>query len=322
MPKVLFTIGQLDNLHDPVAMGSVGQDGTVPALTEVVNADCGDERMATRRDGRTLKLAATKPHSAMVNPFRGDGYFVEGGLIKLLNANLTTTPVAALANNLPCGYEIINGELIISNGTDIGWLAGADYQPFAARFKDDDPNAEHYRVMFAGRFLAFWQGMLWVANGNLLGFSLPGNATTRDNRFCRIPMDGTLRMLAGVEDGLWVATEKHVSFITGRGPDDLQFRHVSDKVPPYGGFYWGYEEREGGSSRVVAWVSEDGFCEGRAGGAYRNLSQGKVSLPSGSEGLVAHREHKGMSQYLAVIREPVAGNVYQPDSLHVESHNI
>lgn len=313
------------NKQDPHKLGQITdwRDKTVKVLSQAQNVDLDDNGEATRRVGRTSRLAATYPHSAFVHPQNDEiAYFVEGGALKKLNTDYTTTTVHTFSADTNCGYEVVNGEVIVSDDVEIGWLSGATFEAFEWSAADDDENAEFYATMWPGRFLAFWNGILWVAHNNLLGFSLPYNIATRDTRLDLIPMDGGIRMLAAVEDGLWLATDKHVSFIKGSGPDDLQFVHVSDLVPAHGCFSVGYESGDKDSSRVVRWASQDGFCTGRAGGAFMNLSP-DTALPTGSQGICIEKVDNGITQYIAVIRDDVdGGELYTADTLVINSVNI
>lgn len=314
-----FVVGKIDNMHDPIALGNLDEGGRVAALVEAVNVDIDDVNFGSRRDGRTRRLAVTAPHSGWVHPDdKTLGYFVAAGVLYRLIPGFTSRPVATLSNNDRCWFEVVNGVPMVSNGTDIGWLIGDEFRPFVG---STDTDCAAPKTMYAGNFPAFWNGTLWIAKDNVLGFSLTHDVETRDDAFCRIPLDSRMRMLGAVDDGLWVSTDRRIAFITGSGPDDLQFRDVSTAVPPFGCFSAGFEFHDGRYSRVVRWASEDGFCIGLPGGIVKNISP-TVALPAGETGNFSTKSHNGIEQYLAVIRKPQAGNIFTADSLTIDQHNI
>lgn len=313
MPTVTLRVGALDNKHDPIRLGQIAdkRDPAISRLTLAQNVDIDDTDLAKRRAGRTQLIDIENPHSFWSHPLDQQlSFFVVGGvLMRFIPASNTAVAVRDFGFDLPVSYELVNGEIVCSNGIHIGWLDMSGFTPFSGAVDT------FYATSLPGHILAFYNAVLYSANGSVLGQSLPYNVETRDVRLSRMQMDGYIRMLGAVEDGLWIATEKHVSFIRGGGSDDFQFIHVTDAVPPIGGFSVGWEGDEKSQRRVVRWVSADGFCTGRAGGSYENLSENDIAFPEGSRGLCLHKEHNGLSQYIAVIREPVGGNFYTPDPL-------
>jgi hypothetical protein len=133
-------------------------------------------------------------------------------------------------------------------------------------------------------------------------------------------MNGHIRMLAPVEDGLWIATEKNVSFMNGFGTDEFEFVHKSDFVPADGCFGYGYLRGDKNSEMQVWWAA-DGFITGKANGAYENISQDQVRLPSGEVGYCLRTEQDGYYQYIAVIPKAENGNIYIPPTLPIETIN-
>lgn len=278
------------------------------------NVDLDNKAQARTRKGRQLRLAASAPHSFWVNPKDdSQAWFVEGSVLKRLNADYTATELATLSSDQPLRYLLLNEEIVASNGSDIGWLTASEFVPFSASSSD-----EFVAAMPAGQYLAFYRGSLVVASGSTLYVSKPWNAEERDTRYSQFPMSGAVRMLGAVEDGLWVATDKHVVFLSGQGPDEWTYQERSAKVPADGCFGTGFAV-EGKETVMRVYWAADAFYEGRAGGSLTNLSDGRVRLPSGSSGLCFSRENNGISQVIALIRSPEDGNISVDDDLSVNT---
>jgi hypothetical protein len=174
--------------------------------------------------------------------------------------------------------------------------------------------------MPAGEYIAYLdnEGVLLVASGSVVYRSKPWNPQVRDARFSEFPMNGKVRMLATVEDGWFVATEKNVSFAQMDAADGYSFRHITDSVPPDGAFYKEFhfdEDKPKESQMRVIWASPNGFIEGTSGGGYENHSYPNVALPEGNKGKVFNRNANGTNQYLAVIFNPEDDDNYVAPSL-------
>ena len=319
MADIILTPGTVNNRQDPIKLGVIEdfRNPSISKLTLAQNVDLDNNGMATRRIGRTLRLAGS-PHSFWVSPLdRYLAYFVEDSVLKKLNIDYTAAAVTTLNSNRPLSCEVLNGEIVVSNGSDIGWLSGTSYTAFA-------PVLTQFELaMPAGQYLAFDHGdaTLLCASGSVIYRSKPHYADVRESRLSEFPMDGYVRMLGTVEDGWWVATEKHVSFVQRDGDEGFTFVHISNNVPPDGCFTAGWEETEGGQRRYVCWATVDGFCVGRAGGRYENISP-DVALPTGDSGRLFSRTHNGIRQYIAVINGPEGAENFTAPTLTVHSITV
>lgn len=318
MTSIALQPGALKNKVDPIKLGVLSdfRDPKIDTLTQALNFDRDNEGLLTVRGGRTSRYTGT-PHSWWTDP-RNDsfGYFVEESLLKRLNSDYTATTIATLGVNLPLAYEPINDQLVVTNGVNIGWLDQETFTEFApalSQFEKKTP---------AGQYLAFYNGTLYIANGSTIIATKPWNAERTDERYNTFPMNGYIRMLAAVEDGLWVATDREAGFITGGGPEEFQYVFKTKHTPPDGAFSTDTEETAGAVSKVVRWVSKEGFCEGRSGGAYSNLSVGDVALPTGTSGACFHRNNNGTNQTVAVIRNPEGADDFTGPTLTINSITV
>jgi len=311
---IMLEPGKLNNKVDPIKLGVIDfRDPAITALTSAVNIDLDNNSTVSRRTGRTQRYAGST-HSFWVHPKNNQlAYFVEDGVLKKLATDYTAATVATLSTDLPLRYEVVNDQVVASNAVDIGWLGEDEFDGFAASL------GQFEVAMPAGQYLGFYKGTLYVANGTIVTASKPHNIERRDERYSMFPMNGYIRMLAAVEDGLWVATDQRVAFVQGGGPDEFTYTDVTDNIPPDGGFSVGWEEEGEGVRRVVRWVSKEGFCTGRAGGAYESLSFGDVALPPGASGHCFRRDNNGIKQYVAVIREPGEDDSFVPPVLAINA---
>lgn len=323
MPTITLKPGTLNNRVDPIQLGEVDfRTNLIGNIVIAENVDFNSANQVTLRGGRTTRYSG--PTHSLHTPANKptETYFVEGGVLKQFASDYSVTTVATLQSDLPLFYEPVNQEVVVSNGVDIGWLSSGSYEAFAPSldgvFEADMP---------AGQFLAFYKGVLYVAAGSIIYASKPHNIERRDVRISKIPMDGSIRMLAAVEDGLWVATDNRVVFLPGGGQEDFVYLEGTNKTPPNGAFSMSWElakDSDGNSirRRVVSWVSKEGICQGRAGGAYKSLSYPDIALPPGESGICFRRVINGIEQTVAVIRKPGQDDSFTAPTLSINSITV
>jgi hypothetical protein len=311
--------GGINNKQDPIKLGQLTdfRDPSVRKVTSAVNIDLDDNNVATRRAGRTERLAISNGHSFWTTRNGKFAYFVQGGVLRRFNSDYTATSLAILSVSNPVHYEPVNDVVVYSNGVDIGILdTGAQYSfqaPETLEFKT---------AMSPGQYLGFYNGTLYAALGSTLFISDPYKMHQRDTRTSQIQFPGYIRMLAAVADGLYLATDKRVYFMQGGSSDDFRLLEISDSAPANGAFGYRWTDDSDSSTRLVYWVCPEGFCTGATGGRYANLSTNDVALPSGTGGHCFFREENGISQYIGVINDPSGGNTYSPETLNVSTINF
>lgn len=316
MATVTLKPGKLNNRVDPIQQGVIDpRDPTLSAVVVAENFDFDNAGKASTRKGRVSRYSGI-PHSLKTLHNKPETYFVDAGVLKSFTATYATATVATLSSNLPLFYEPVNQETVVSNGVDIGWLGGGQYDAFSQTL------GAFELAMPAGQFLAFYRGVLYVAAGNVIYFSKPNNIMVRDSRLSEIPLDGYIRMLAAVEDGLWAATDNRVVFMAGQGAEDFVYREITSNSPPNGAFASGWEETEGNVRKAVSWVSKEGMCYGRAGGAYENKSYPDIALPSGASGVCFRRVENGIDQTIAVVRTLGEDSAYTAPTLTINSITV
>lgn len=318
MKSVKLTVGTVNNKSDGIALGFIAPESkyaddqaTLTNLSVANNVDIGDNNIVSRRDGRTLLVSASSPHSLFT--VNNNTYFVEASILKKLNSNNTTTIVTTLSANIPLTHIVINQEVVVSNGIDIGWLSGITYDQF------ESTGGDHTISIPAGQWLALYRGTLLSASGDVIYLSKPYNVTTCDKRVCALPMGGYIRMLGCVEDGFYVGTDKGVGFVSGTGVDDFKYEQVDSVCPPNGCFNCFTEQEEDGLKNVVSWASTTGIHIGQAGGVVKNLSEENVSMSKADNGYMFRREREGSVHYMAIMQTVNDGNINNERNIEVNS---
>ena len=309
--------GKLNNRQKPVRLGKMALKGdTLASLVLADNVDFDNNGETTQRLGRE-SVYAGDPHSFWTKHTDDQtAYFVEDGVLKKLNLDFSATNVATLSTNNPLVYELVNDEIVITNGVDIGWLRGTEYTPFS------QTPGQFERQTVAGQYLVFYRGVLYVARDNILFASKPWNIEVMDERLCQFPMEGHIRMLASVTDGLWIATEKNLGYIAGKAIDEFEYSFMTDVVPPDGAFTREIEDRNGELVNIVTWASEEGFCQGEDHGQYKNVSGTEIALPKAASGKVFRQFNNGIRQYIAVLYGPDYTRTYTAPDLSTTERTI
>lgn len=320
MDEFLLISGKLNNRQKQNRLGKLGPDTTtLTTLVEAENVDFDNNGETTQRLGREVAFAEAGSgiHSMWVHPRDNQiGYFIEDAVLWKLEVGYSNTMVTTLNSNNPAVYECVNDEVVITNGTDIGWLNGPTFTPFS-------PGLNNFETpTVPGQYLAFFRGVLYVASGSILYASKPYHVEVMDERYCQFPMNGHIRMLGAVEDGIWIGTEKTIGFMPGKGVDEFEFNHVSDNACPDGCFLVTTEETDDGNQTYVTWVSKEGFCQGTDGGDYANLSGNDIALPEGTTGHLFRFFNDGIRQFIAVIHGPEYDRTYSVPDLNTNERTI
>jgi hypothetical protein len=315
---VFLRAGKLNNRQDPLRLGVISrQNPEVTYLTQADNIDFDNGQMATMRLGRSQLLAGV-PHSLWSHPHDDTiAFFVDASRLRRLNTDYTATTLALLNSNNPMCFCLVNGEVVASNAVDIGWVSQGQYDPFA-------PTLGQFEIaMPACQYLTMLNGVLYGARGSVIFASKPHDIERCDERFSQMPMNGYIRMLGAVEDGLWAATDRdRVAFISGGGVDDFSYVDRCDDIPPDGAFVEDWWEENGVQQRCVVWPSKSGFVVGLAGGRLKYLDSDNIAIPPGASGRCFSRKINGIHQYVAVILDPDTADTFTPPSLVVTTHTV
>lgn len=259
------------------------------------------------------QVLATEVHSGWSD---GDtAYCVAGGyLCQFFNDALTQ--LYPVNQNLPMAFEKVNDLVVASNGQDYLIIENGSIStplPETKKFKVKPP---------AGEYLAYYNGRLYIASGNVLYCTDPFSVDQCDERQYMIPITpDTITGIAAMDDGLWIGTTQEAFFLQGLDPFSGEgFRLINtaaygvvartmltvaaEKVP--------VAQTKG---KVAIWTTTRGICAGTNAGQFINLSESKVGMPQQSEaGAAFIKEYNGQIHYVTVLTNTDPYNAYiQPE---------
>lgn len=179
----------------------------------------------------------------------------------------------------------------------------------------------------AGTIVRHFGGSMMVAAADAVFYSDPHELELfrMDTSYLRVP--GSVSLLEGVNDGLFVATADAASgddsestgatwYAAGSTPHQLKLVRVFDHgavpgtaVRTEAGFLDATFETDGMQGRpAVIWVSRFGLCAGYDGGTVRNYTEARYSLPAAQRGAGMVRQERGYVQYVVALQGVGAAN--------------
>lgn len=199
----------------------------------------------------------------------------------------------------PTNGDMLYYAVSVPNGTTTySYLnAGADLGvPLRTQFKTRPP---------VGTDLALYNGSIYIAVGNFLHRTLPYNYELSDFREY-MDFGAPVKLVAVVDDGIFVATDAETLFLSGAGYPDF----TVDVVAPYGaipgtltyadGALFGASGQQG---VVPVWESDGrGKCVGRTGGSLDNLTQDNYIYSSAEVGASILMRSNGVNQHISVLQ--------------------
>lgn len=173
--------------------------------------------------------------------------------------------------------------------------AGAGYTVTAA---DIDAMNEELKTQFmgpppAGQLVAYYKGCMFVACDDVIYPSEPFAYELFDLRKF-IPMDGTVTMLAPMEDrsgdssGFFVGTTKTCGVLTGGGPEDFKYTPKTE----YGAIPGAVASIDGalyldgsvGARELPMWLTTQGLCVGLPNLDINNLTRSRYTFTADGAG--------------------------------------
>lgn len=136
----------------------------------------------------------------------------------------------------------------------------------------------------AGEVLGYYNGRVYVADGSYLWYSQPYEYELfhRAEGFLGFP--SRVRVFAPVSDGVFVGLDEETVFLQGSDPTQFIQRPVASYGAVKGtlayveGQHFGEGDTQG---TIPLWMSKRGVVAGFVGGAFKNLTGGRYSLPDG-----------------------------------------
>lgn len=147
-----------------------------------------------------------------------------------------------------------------------------------------DSPTQYLTRMMPGEFVTYWMGRLIVARDRTLCWSEPMNYGLTSLRHNTMQMEHRIKMIAGMEGGLFVGTSDGVSFFNGTKPKDWN-RTITSATAPckrtltiMKGDDLDSDYGQAGK-QVAVWLSESGFVLGTEQGAIITPQANRLRIP-------------------------------------------
>jgi len=200
------------------------------------NVDINDDGELLRREGFISAYGGTKIHSIWANEDSDLVLFVEDGILKKFNTDLSSTIILPYVGDSRMEYVEINKIVYFSNEQVIGFIKNGEVNPFSTP-------TEKFKVrMKGGQVIEYYKARLYAAKDNVIRYSDVLDLTRMDERSDFIQMEDRVTMIKGVRAGLYVGTRKKVHFFLGDDPVESKF--VTTKVLDVGAY-------EGSAIKVI-----------------------------------------------------------------------
>ncbi|TVM31161.1 hypothetical protein DQK91_18805 [Oceanidesulfovibrio marinus] len=273
---------------DPVRLQVNKDTGLIP-LAAAVNVELDDTGRVSRRKGFQLHLSLAGAHSLFYSG--GHCLFAAGtGLYRLHEDGTVSLVHDGLSPGFRVRYAQVERDIFFVNGKEGGRYSEFDGQvrtglPAATRPYPGD--FRHREALPAGHLIAYYCGRLFVADEEALWWTEPHDyirAVLAENY---APMTTRPRMIAPVNDGIYVSTSRETWFLAGATPEAFQFIKVAN-YPAIEGTETRVEGRIGGGETrldVALWATSKGICMGGPGGNVLNLTEQQLDLPDAMRGV-------------------------------------
>lgn len=258
-----------------------------------VNVDVGPSGEVSRRPG-FFRVAEGGFHSLWSDGGHAAYAGCGDGLVRIVPdvhdpAGVVVETVASgLTPGAPVCFLGVAGRVYYANGFETGVIAdgrAGAWGGAAAMFRPGD-----FVDPPAGHLLEYHAGRIFIASGETVYFTQGAGAFHLvDPAGGFLPVrGGRVRLLAAVDDGLFVGTDQEVFFAAGRDPKDFLYSRVMDQPPlPGTGLAGAGADLEPVAGKPIAgkavvWADRRGMCLGLAGGRVERLI--RLSLPEAGQG--------------------------------------
>lgn len=153
---------------------------------------------------------------------------------------------------------------------------------------------QHLTQLPPGNVLAYTNGVIYSAVGRAVFHTIPlaYGLCNRAKNFLMFP--DAVRIMAGVSDGLYVATEARTYFLAGTDPKVM----VQREVLPYGAAFGSLARTM--RADIWTWYSDKGQVLAGPGGEVKNLQEKELALDPATTGASLHWEVDGMKQIVSL----------------------
>lgn len=312
---VEFDFLTMVNKVDPARLNL--ERGECPAIINMLTTRTGN---AFTRDGFTQVI------SGEVWGGWSNGtvaYYMRGSYLCSFDGT-TETILTMITPTTDYDFCEVNDVVVFSNGIDILFLEGDSVSY-------PDMPVENFEVATVpGVSLEFYNGRLYIANGNCIYCTKSFNLSVMDERMCVIATyDCPVTMIRRVDDGMYVSTEREVFFL--QGDDPFGEGGFKQEILASTGCIKGTAIKTNGDAfpaadiqgSVVVFATPKGIFVGGNGGSYKNLSFDKISYGYGERGAAAYYEKNGEHYYLVSMPQDYSeDNKYVIPTFEVDQQEV
>lgn len=160
-----------------------------------------------------------------------------------------------------------------------------------------------------GRFLAYFNGRIYIAVGRVLWFTELYLYNYVDHTKTFIPFETDITMIGVVSDGLYIGTADGVYFLQGPAQPFKRTKVMDSPVIPGSAISIPAELANPPQVGVmpdtplqvsVVFLTTTGFCVGKEQGECYNLTEAKFIFPDALRSAALYRRQDGVNQYVAV----------------------
>jgi len=295
----------LNTIDNPVRL-VVGKESV--KLTQATNVDVNNDMSLSSRYGFRLVLSgkgkSIGPHGL---------HILNENLCQLVHYNdgsvISNILLPNVGNN-PMSYADAFDSIYFTNNQVIGWVSnGIVYNiPFPTYESSGLPITYKLPVPF-GNILEYAFGRLWIAKDNYIIHSDSGTGINRyDARNgIGITLGSNITLLKAVDTGLFVSDSSGVHYFNGRNPLKLDRKHLSD-YPALPGQHWTqrnltitFKGNTHTFSTAILFPTTQGLCVGGDNGAFHNLTEFEILMPSATSAASLWRRLNGIDQYICTM---------------------
>jgi len=282
----------LNTKLDPVRLQYDKQAG-IQELQAAVNVDIDDTGRISRRKGFEQKLAGSF-HSLFSDG--GVCLCVTGDALSILNGDFTTTPIRNVTRGAKMSYVQVEDKTYYTNGFETGYVYNSLSWSWVATELPGPDTDRTFNHPPTGKFLEYYKGRMYVAQGDTLWYSEPFSLNHFDLHRGFVRFGKPIVMVKAVTSGIFVSTVDRTFFLSGDSPATGYIRiRVADyaalsysAITLNGRLSFGpggepsIESDTGNQSAL--WISKKGICYGAYDGGLVNLTKDKIDLPESLEG--------------------------------------
>ncbi len=306
MPSANFLFIGMNTANDPADL-----DPAKGECADILNMDPDNDGSVSTRDGAVPVITGAAYHSGW-SPDGKVAYLVrrDGWLCSFDGTTVTT--LYAVDPNLPMAFAPVNDLVVASNGRQYLIIEPSGVSPAK-------PSLDPFKVAPpAGQCLAYYNGRLYIASGNVLVCTDPFTVDQCDERQMRLPItQDRITGLAALEGGgLIIGTTREVFALLGGDPfsgEGMALRKLADYgMIPGTALVTAAEKvpRTQFQGMVALWASPRGFCAASNTGAFVNFSERSVAFPQATSGAAMLREEDGIIHYVAALGSGDSFNIY------------